>query len=118
MAQYLHVWVRSDRYRGQEALTYKSDASLAIGSIVQIPLRSEQVFGFVAGGTTRPAFKTKSITATPPLPPLPIETVRLAEWLTKFYASPVGVATSLFLPKGLAVRLNTTDSSTPAKTLA
>ena len=53
---YYFVWVRSNRYHGQEALTYSSRERLAAGSIVQVELQKELVLGVVSGVTTKPRF--------------------------------------------------------------
>lgn len=96
--RYYEVWVRSDKYRGKDALTYKYDGELARGQLVQLPLRNQQVLGVVVKESAKPTFNTKAITAALDLPLLPDTTLSLAEWLQGFYASPVGVIMSLFLP--------------------
>ena len=101
MTRYYYVWVRSDRFRGKEALTYSFDSALKPGSIVVVPLKSEQVLGFVAAETSKPVFRVKPITRMLPLPPLPKTNLALAEWIQQFYASPIGSITPLFLPAGL-----------------
>jgi len=98
---YYHVWVRSDHFRGHDPLTYCLSEELAPGSIVQVPLRSERVLGFVSGEVAKPAFAVKPITSRAGLPALPHQCVALAEWLQKFYAAPVGVVAAQFLPNKL-----------------
>lgn len=98
---YYLVWVRSDQYRGNEALTYKHATALQPGQIVEVPLRKEQVLGFVMQRVPHPNFTTKPITVVYDLPPLPAASLRLAEWLCAFYATPVGVSTMQFLPPKL-----------------
>lgn len=96
--RYYHIWVRSDRFRGSEALTYASAEILAVGAIVRVPLRSEQVLGFVGSTTTRPGFAVKEVAEVLGLPPLPDTNVALSQWLQQYYAAPVGVVASQFLP--------------------
>jgi len=96
--QYYEVWVRSDKYRGKEALTYRYEGTLGAGQIVQLPLRSEQVLGVVVRQSAKPAFATKTITAALDVPPLPLASIKLAHWLQQFYASPIGVVIGLFIP--------------------
>jgi primosomal protein N' (replication factor Y) len=95
---YYHIWVRSDRYRGIEALTYHYATRLERGTIIQVPLRTKAVPGFVVAETTRPRFATKPISTILPVQPLPDNSIRLAAWLQQYYATPVGVTTTQFLP--------------------
>jgi primosomal protein N' (replication factor Y) len=99
--RYYFVWVRSVRYRGNEALTYRYDGEITIGSVVRVSLQKETVLGIVTGKTLRPHFVTKPIEAVLSINPLPPESVQLASWIQSFYPSTVGVITSLFLPKTL-----------------
>lgn len=96
--RYYEVWVRSDKYRGKEALTYRYEDALDIGQIVQLPLRSDQVLGVVMKQSVKPAFATKAIISVLNMPPLPPTSIQLASWLQRFYASPIGVVTGLFIP--------------------
>jgi len=98
---YYHVWVRSDRYRAQEPLTYAWPDILATGSIVRVPLRSKEVMGFVSSTTTKPAFNVKPLASVMNLPALPATSVALAEWLVRYYRAPVGIVTAQFLPASL-----------------
>lgn len=97
-SRHYYVWVRSDRYRGHEPLTYSSTTRLPIGAIVRVMLRNTSVLGFISAEAPRPSFATKAIRSVDALPPLPKRTIQLAEWLRDFYASPIGSITSLFLP--------------------
>lgn len=101
---YYHVWVRSVQYRGSEALTYHHAAPLAVGAIVEVPLRERNVLGIVIESVPKPSFTTKQITNVVGLPPLPGEIPRLAEWLREFYSTPVGVVTGQFLPQVVHIR--------------
>ncbi len=69
-----------------------------------MPLRSKQVLGIVLQSTTKPRFPTKDISRAPALPPLPGNSIRLAEWVQKFYAAPIGVIMQQFLPPHLPER--------------
>lgn len=108
--QYYHVWVRSDKYRGVGALTYQHAENLALGTIVEVPLRNERVLGFISGRVQKPTFAVKPIAAVPSLPPLPQSSLKLADWLQRFYASPVGVVCMQFLPPGLHTKNVPVDS--------
>ena len=96
--RFFKVWVRSQRYHGKEALTYSYSEDLPLGTIVKVPLQSQSVLGFISEAVSKPTFATKSLTVVPDVPPLPAETLPLAEWMLAFYASSVGVITPQFLP--------------------
>ncbi len=98
---YYSVWVRSNRYHGQDPLTYASKARLKTGAIVQVELQRELVIGIISGTTTSPRFKTKEIAQAYPLPELPQHIVKTMEWLKTYYPSTVGVITQQFLPPAL-----------------
>ncbi len=98
---YFHIWVRSDRYRSQEPLTYSHGGELDTGTIVEVPLRSEVVLGFVAKTVPKPSFMVKPIHRVLDLPPLAEITLALGEWLMHFYAAPLGVVTGQLLPPNI-----------------
>jgi primosomal protein N' (replication factor Y) len=102
---YYFVWVRSNRYHGQEALTYSSQEKLLQGSIVQVELQKELVLGVVSGTTTKPRFQTKLITRSFNLPPIPSHLLRLATWLQGYYPAPLGIISQQLLPGHLSEKL-------------
>lgn len=95
---YYEVWVRSDKYRGKEALTYAYNSVLAEGSIVTVPLRNQPVLGTVTRKVPKPTFAVKPVSTVHDLPTLPKTSLELAKWIQQFYASPVGVVMGQFLP--------------------
>src|SRR5581483_1263588 len=99
--KYYLVWVRSIRYRGNEALTYAYDGELAAGSVVRVPLQHDHVLGVIAGICKKPSFATKHIVAPFDVRPLPKEVLALVRWMASFYPSPLGVLTTLLLPMDL-----------------
>lgn len=113
--RYYEVWVRSEKYRGKVALTYKYEGALARGQIVQLPLRTQSVFGVVVKEVVKPPFATKTIAAVPDLPLLPDSSLALADWLQRFYASPIGVAMGLFLPNVVHTRYLSNAHDTPER---
>ncbi|MGI0134041.1 MAG: DEAD/DEAH box helicase, partial [Candidatus Micrarchaeaceae archaeon] len=102
--RYYLVWVRSIRYRGNEALTYQYDGNLAVGSIVHVPLKNERVLGIVIDSSKRPKFATKPVEDVLPIRPLPSQVLSLAGWVATFYPSSIGVVTSLVIPKEIRSR--------------
>lgn len=102
--QYYHVWVRSDRYRSDEPLTYHHQSMIPKGTVVAVPLRKEVVYGFVVKQVARPRFTTKPIAEILNISPLPEASLQLADWLQSYYASPIGTVVGQFLPPNLEPR--------------
>ena len=102
---YYFVWVRSNRYHGQEALTYSAHEHLVKGSIVQVELQKELVLGIVAGLTSKPRFQTKTIARIFQLPPLPTHLLRLSVWLQNYYPAPLGIIAQQLLPAHLSEKI-------------
>ena len=102
---YYFVWVRSNRYHGQEPLTYSSQGHLAQGSIVQVELQKELVLGVVSGPTTQPRFQTKMIARSFNVPPIPPHLLRLAGWVLNYYPAPLGIVAQQLLPAALSEKL-------------
>lgn len=95
---YYSVWVRSNRYHGNEPLTYVSSEDLAAGQIVKVELQKQLVLAVVSGPTSKPRFQTKEIAEVLGLPPLPAHLLKLAAWLQTYYPAPLGVLTQQLLP--------------------
>lgn len=95
---YYLVAVRSNRYHGQDPLTYASEERLGRGAIVQVELQNELVLGLVTATVSEPRFKTKPISRIYDLPPLPAHLLKLGQWLQAYYPAPLGVITQQFLP--------------------
>lgn len=95
---YYFVWVRSNRYHGQEALTYSSAENLSAGRIVMVELQKQLVLGVVTGATGKPRFQTKEISEVLDLPALPPHLLKLASWLQVYYPAPLGILTQQLIP--------------------
>ena len=108
---YYEVIVSSPSYKGREPLTYHSDRELAIGSIVQVPLRRTTALGFIVHSASRPHFATKAISEIFNLPALPAPTAKLALWLSSYYPSGLGSIGQQFLPKTLTRKTVPEDDS-------
>lgn len=102
---YFDVLAGSQRYHGEEALTYSSNTPLVRGAIVAVPLRNQEVLGVVLKTANKPEFKTKPISQIYDLPPLPESSLRLMDWLRSYYPAPLGTITNLFLPASLTKKL-------------
>lgn len=99
---YYQILAASSKYHGNEALTYFGEESIAVGSLVEIPLRNLQVIGVVVGMVAKPNFKVKDIGWVYDLPPLPETSLKLMHWLGDYYPAPLGSITNQFLPSSLS----------------
>lgn len=95
---FYEVWVRSNHYHGDGALTYSSTEKLSIGQLINVPLKSEVVPAVVISLVSKTTIKTKDILSIAALPPLPLASLKLMTWLKKYYPGPVGTITQQFLP--------------------
>ena len=95
---YYEVLVATMAYHGEEALTYSADSVVPVGSIVRVSLRNKSVLGIVLREVPKPAFEVKPVAAIAPWPPIPIESLRLMEWLRAYYPAPLGSVVRQFVP--------------------
>lgn len=98
---YYEVWVRSNRYHGNSALTYSSAEKIIAGQLVKVPLRNELVWGVVMSQTAKPRMQTKPIETVLKLAPLPLQSIELMHWLHRFYPAPIGIIVQQFIPQVL-----------------
>ena len=103
---YYLVWVRSNRYHSDKPLTYSSEIDLSAGQIVQVGLQNSTVVGFILVKTTKPTFKTKNISVIYDLPPIPINLMKLAQWLKDYYPAPLGIIAQQVLPAKIPIDSN------------
>ena len=96
---YYQVWVASQRFHGQESLTYGAREKLIVGQLVRVPLQRSQSLGIVRSETAKPTFATKSISGVLPWH-IPAESLQLLAWLSHYYPAPLGMITELFTPPG------------------
>lgn len=96
------IWVRSNRYHGNDPLTYSSSEHLKVGAIVQVELQQDTVMGLVVGTSGQPRFKTKPIVRAYDLPALPLPLIKLSQWLQAYYPAPLGSLAQQLLPAQLA----------------
>lgn len=101
---YYHIWVRSVQFRGDKPLTYKHTTLLARGALVIVPLREQSIIGIVSEEVSRPAFTTKSVLSVLDVPNIPDTLLKLGSWLHAFYPAPLGVITTLLVPRIITTR--------------
>lgn len=98
---YFEVLIASSRFRRDEPLTYCSEDKISPGTLVQIPLGNRQALGIVVKSITKPEFEVKSISRDLGHK-LPGAIIKLANWMTEYYASSIGQIYSLMIPPDLA----------------
>lgn len=81
--------------------TYSSKTDLAIGTIASVEIGKKQMTGVVVRAVPRPSYETKSIQEIPKLNVLPEELVKLALWMSEYYATHLATVLQTLLPRGL-----------------
>ena len=87
----------------QATFTYESPKPLKLLSVVVVPFGDKTKLGLVVKKSTKPTFKTKSVTQTLPLQ-LPRKTFMLLQWFCSFYGVSMSAALQHFLPNYLATK--------------
>lgn len=105
---YYKVLVASNKYHGNEALTYASETPLLTGQTVLVPLRNARVSGVVMSEDTKPSFAVKNILSIQIEEPLPKESLDLLTWLSGYYPALASTLISLFIPSSLRLKANET----------
>lgn len=105
------VLVGAQRIRVNSVLTYKSDQKLSAGTVVQVPLRDQSVFGIVVQPSTSKLKSIKQITTILPYQ-IPLAQLNLLRWLEQYYPSPLSAIAQLFLPPLSIAKVTTTDAIT------
>ena len=86
-----------------DVLTYQSEAKLAPGVIVSVPVGRKSSLGVVVKSTAQPDFACREITKVVIDRPIPASLIKLHDWLSNYYATSSGVAWQTILPARLAV---------------
>lgn len=102
--EYYQIAVADAAYKGSKPLTYSYKGKLKVGQLVMVEVRRFLVIGVVITATKPPKFKTKLITTTLDLSPLPLPLLKLLNWLQNYYAAPLGVTMQQALPGSLTMR--------------
>lgn len=95
---FYEVWVRSNKYHGDQALTYQSPQLLQRGQLVSVPLQREMVTGFITARVAKPSFACKPLGHIIALPALPAQLLQLGAWLKAYYPAPLGLVAQQLTP--------------------
>ena len=83
------------------SFTYSSESELGIGQIVSISIGKKTLIGGVIRRVGEPSYTTKAITSVIEETPLPEPVVKLALWLSDYYATHLATVLQTILPRGL-----------------
>ena len=87
---------------GSDSFTYGSDDSLPIGTIVRISIGKKQANGIVISAVSEmPTYQVKTIDSVLEPMALPEPYLRLAGWLSTYYATPLASVLQTMLPAGI-----------------
>ena len=90
-----------------EPYTYRIPAALADrvvpGARVRVPVRKRELIGVVVSlDAPAPAAAARDILAAPdPEPAIPVELLRAAEWISRYYGAPLGLTLAAVIPAAL-----------------
>lgn len=88
-------------HQSENLLTYESEAPLAVGQIVEIPLGKQSSIGVIAESVKKPDFATKPISRVLYETPLPKQITKAIFWLADYYCCPLSSIISAALPRGI-----------------
>jgi primosomal protein N' (replication factor Y) len=95
------------------AFTYSSPSPLAIGTLVRISVGKKMLNGIVLQHVQqKPSFATKPINETINTTPLPAALIKLAEWLSDYYATHLATVLQTVLPSGMHKQRRETQKTT------
>jgi len=84
-----------------DVLTYMSSDDLVAGTLVMVPLRGKKIFGVVINLVNKPTFESKEIIEIfYDKPVISLEYLKLASWMSQYYAASLSSVLSTFLPTG------------------
>lgn len=89
--------IRSD----QSMFTYGSKTRLAIGQLVRVEVGRKLVTAIIMRKVEKPSYDVKYIDTLLEDMPLPLAYVKLATWMSDYYATPLATVLQTMLPRGL-----------------
>lgn len=101
---YYQVAVNSQKYRGNDYLTYQASEKLAVGTIVGVTVRNFNSLGIVCAVVPKPTFAAKEITSVIKDITLPSTSLELFIWLGGYYPGPISSIVNRFIPTSLAAK--------------
>ena len=86
------------------SFTYASEQELRIGSVVRIEVGKKNRTGVVLKSVSQPRYNTKPIEHVVEANPLPEPLIKLAEWISQYYQTHLGLVWQTVLPSGVEKR--------------
>ncbi|MDB5178049.1 MAG: hypothetical protein JWO61_432 [Candidatus Saccharibacteria bacterium] len=86
------------------SFTYSSEQELSIGQLVSISIGKKSLIGVVIKSVGKPTYETKPITGIIEETPLPEPLIKLALWLSDYYATHLATVLQTILPRGLQTK--------------
>lgn len=83
------------------SFTYASESPLLIGTLVVIEVGKKSLVGIILRAVEKPSYDTKQISQIIEGQPLPEELIKLAQWLSTYYATHLATVLQTLLPRGL-----------------
>lgn len=99
---------------GCSTFTYASETPLSIGQIVEIEVGKKTIIGIIVKKVQKPSYETKLIRSSIGSAPLTEQLVKLAIWMSEYYATPLATVLQTILPSGLAKTRRSTRTDTKA----
>ena len=104
--------------KGASILTYFSSLPVEAGSVVEVPLMRGRAPAVVYKKVAQPNFKCKEITRILYSKPLPEHLLRVAEWMSEYYATPLSGIMSMILPTGVLKKRRSKAKTEQDRTIA
>lgn len=102
MAYYYLVAPTAVVRANETAFTYSSTTQLAVGTLVRVSVGKKTLNGVVVSRVAqKPSFATKPVTAILVDEPVPEPLIKLAKWLSAYYATHLAIVLQALLPAGL-----------------
>jgi len=111
---FYEVYVADKSYKGHEPLTYHSAEKLPAGTIVSVPVRNKITPGIISTTIKQPSFTTKPLTVIAGTALMPLELMKLRDWIQTYYPAGSGEVTQLLLPSKLPKNIPESPEQTPA----
>ena len=86
---------------GSAVFTYASEQPLRAGQLVGIEVGRSLQTGVIMHEVAKPPYDTKPIKSLMPDPPLPVPLIKLAQWMSSYYATHLATVLQTLLPRGI-----------------
>ena len=98
--------------KGASKLTYFSSLPVSVGTLVEVPLLRGRAPGVILKKVVQPDFKCREINRILYSKPLPSHLIKLAEWISEYYAAPLSGVMQMILPNGVSKKRRTEQNRT------